>query len=165
MGYSYDGIDSPVMCYNGHKNYVLGWYVDRQITINPATDGPWLGKLVGFVDYAYTSVSRNENVLIAVDKLYIQYNLAEKFNFETQEKANMVTITTAIDATSPSYILSAITVSQTAVVGLYTVEVCALVSAAAPVPEYLILSIRLNNQPSSCEASIAPMSKTDSAGR
>ena len=145
------------MLFRSHKNYVLGWYADKQITIDPATNGPWSGKLVGFVDYTTASVSRSENVLIVVDKLYIQYNLAEKFNVGTQEKANKVTITTATSVTSPSDILSAITVSQTAVVGLYTVEVCALVPAAAPVPKYLILSIRLNNQTSSCGATIAPV--------
>ena len=157
MGYSYSGRGSPAMCYNGHKNFVLGWYTDRQITINPATTGPWLGKLVGFVDYTGTSASRNEYVLIVVGQLYIQYNLAEKFNFETKEKANMVTITTAPSSTSMSTILSAITVGQSSVHGLYTIEVCSLVAAAAPVPKYLILSIRLNSQPSSCGGTIAPI--------
>ena len=157
MGFSYGGSSSPAMCYNGHKNYVLGWYADKQITINPATGGPWLGKLVGFVDYTNASVSRKEYVLIVVGQLYIQYNLAEKFNFQTREKANMVTITTATKVTSPSNILSAMTVNQYTVVGSYTVEVCALVPAAAPVPKYLILSIRLNSQPSSCEATITPI--------
>ena len=156
MGFSYDNSDFPAMCFNGHKNYIFGWYADRQITIDPATGGPWLGKLVGFVDYNDTSVSRNEFVLIIVDQLYIQYNLAEKFNYDTQEKANLVTITTAPNVTTGSYILDAISVGQVAVVGLYTIEVCASVPAAVPVPQYLILSIHLNSQPSSCGEIIVP---------
>ena len=163
MGYSYTGSSTPAMCYNGHKNFVLGWYADKQIIINPALSGPWLGKLVGFVDYTIASVSRNEYVLIVVGQLYIQYNLAEKFNFQTRENANMVTITSATKAASTSNILSAITVNQIAVVGSYTVEVCALIPAAAPVPKYLIVSIRLNSQPSSCGATIAPITTTSAA--
>ena len=77
MGYSYSGTASPAMCFNGHKNYVLGWFADKQITVNPTANGAWTGKLVGFVDYINASpTSRNEYVLIIVDKLYILYNLA-----------------------------------------------------------------------------------------
>ena len=58
MGLSYPESSTPAMCFNGHKNFVLGWYADKHIAIDPAAGGPWLGKLVGFVDYTTASISR-----------------------------------------------------------------------------------------------------------
>ena len=153
MGDSYYETESPLMCFNGHKNYVLGWYADKQITINPATGGAWSGKLVGFVDYAIASpTSREEYVLIIVDQLYIQYNLATGFNFQVLEKANMVTIVTAASSTSESSMLRALSAGQSAAISLDIIEACAMVAATSTEPKYMILSIRLTNQASTCPA-------------
>jgi len=153
MGSSYSGTGSPVMCFNGHKNYVLGWYADKQITVDPATDGAWSGKLVGFVDYNKASTSRKEYVLIIVGKLYIQYNLAGGFNAQVQEKANLVTITTAVDSKSKSSMLVALSAKQFVVIENYTIETCEIVAASSQAPKYVNLSVRLSSQSSTCPRS------------
>jgi len=154
MGSSYSGTGSPVMCFNGHKNFVLGWYADKQITVNPTTtSGAWSGKLVGFVDYTKASTSRKEYVLIIVGKLYIQYNLAGGFNAQVKEKANLVTITTAVDSKSKSSMLVALSAKQFVVIDNYTIETCDIVTASSLVPKYVNLSVRLSNQSSTCPGS------------
>jgi hypothetical protein len=138
------------MCFNGHKNHVLGWYADKQITVNPAKDGAWYGKLVGFVDYPKADTSRNEYVLIVLDALFIQFNLAEEFNIQTKKYQNLVTITTAPDDASKSSMLSALSANSNVVIGNYTIEVCKMVYAQSSSPKYMALSIRLNSQTSRC---------------
>jgi len=162
MGSSYSGTGSPVMCFNGHKNFVLGWYADKQITVNPTTtSGAWSGKLVGFVDYTKASTSRKEYVLIIVGKLYIQYNLAGGFNAQVQEKANLVTITTAVDSKSKSSMLVALSAKQFVVIDNYTIETCEIVTASSLVPKYVNLSVRLSSQRSNCSGStVVTMSPT-----
>jgi hypothetical protein len=144
MGYSYGSSGAPAMCFNGHKNYVLGWYADKQINVEPLKGERWSGKLVGFVDYDKASTSQNEFVLIVVDQFYIQYNLAESFNFQTREHANMVTVTTASGSTVFSSMEVALAEGQTAVIGNYTIEVGKLVAANALTPKYVVVSIQQN---------------------
>jgi len=150
MGFASSGTGSPAMCFNGHKNYVLGWYADKQITVSPGTGGAWSGKLVGFVDYTKAATSRNEYVLVVVGQLYIQYNLAEGFNSEVKQKANMVTIATAPDTRSESSMMLSLSSNQFAVIGSYTVEACAMVASTSTAPKYVTLSVRLNTQSSTC---------------
>jgi len=47
MGYSFAVAGSPSKCFNGHKNYILGWYWDRTLEIVPSSL-PWTGNLVQF---------------------------------------------------------------------------------------------------------------------
>jgi hypothetical protein len=150
MGFSYRGAAAPRMCFNGHKNHILGWYADKQITVNPTKDGAWYGKLVGFVDYPKAVTSRNEYVLIVLDALFIQFNLAEDFNGQTKKYQNLVTIATAPDNASKSSMLSALSANSNAVIGNYTIEVCEMVDARSSSPKYMALSIRLNTQTSRC---------------
>ena len=151
MGYSYYSDTAPAMCFNGHKNYVLGWYADKQVSINPTANGPWSGKLVGFVDYTKASTSRNEYVLLALGPdLYIQYNLAEGFNSGTQEYGNKVTIVRAASSSSSSSLLVALTANQTGAIDSFSIDVCALVAATATTPKYMLLSVRLTTQGSVC---------------
>jgi len=150
MGFASSGTGSPAMCFNGHKNYVLGWYADKQITVSPGTGGAWSGKLVGFVDYTKAATSRNEYVLVVVGQLYIQYNLAEGFNSEVKQKANMVTIATAPDTRSESSMMLSLSSNQFATIGAYTVEACAMVASTSTAPKYVTLSVRLNTQSSTC---------------
>jgi len=158
MGYSYYDKGSPAMCFNGHKNYVLGWYADKQITVDPATDGAWSGKLVGFVDYMKASIDRNEYVLIISGNLYIQYNLAKGFNFQVQEKANMVTIATAPNSKSISTLLLSLSAKQFVVIDSYVIEACETVDASSTAPKYVELSVRLETQSSTCpNAKLVPM--------
>jgi len=159
MGYSYYDKGSPAMCFNGHKNFVLGWYADKQITVNPTTtSGAWSGKLVGFVDYMKASIDRNEYVLIISGNLYIQYNLAKGFNFQVQEKANMVTIATAPNSKSISTLLLSLSAKQFVVIDSYVIEACETVDASSTAPKYVELSVRLETQSSTCpNAKLVPM--------
>ena len=83
MGADYFSLAFPAICFNAQKNYLLGWYSDYQITVDPATNGAWSGKLVSFVDYPKASTLNNAYVLIVVGQLYIQYNLAGEVAIET----------------------------------------------------------------------------------
>ena len=89
MGFSYFAETWPSMCFNGLKHWNLGWFSDRTATVNPF-QGPWRGKVAAFVDYNLTA--SDENVIVNVGDLYIQYNRATKFNYQTREKKNEITI-------------------------------------------------------------------------
>jgi hypothetical protein len=149
MGYSYPYAGLPRMCFNAHKNYVLGWYADKQISVDPSVTGAWSGKLVGFVDYEKAATSRGEYVLIVVGNYYIQFNLAEGYNSETQEKGNMVTIATASRANAVSNMVSGLSATNRTTLGSYTIDVCAMVQATATNPKYMLMSIRLTTSQSS----------------
>jgi hypothetical protein len=88
MGYGYRKIGSPIQCFNGYKNYILGWYRKREVVVDPR-EGVWGGRLSGFANYDET----DNAVLIIMDDLYIQFNLAVRANRETQGEPNRVTVT------------------------------------------------------------------------
>jgi hypothetical protein len=68
----------------------LGWYSNRVLTVNPAS-GRRL-KLATFVDYS--RAAPDEPVVISIlGKYFLQYNRAKGMNAETNEKANLVTVT------------------------------------------------------------------------
>ena len=90
MGYSYPAIGAPSMCFNGHKNWLLGWYQDKSTGIDILAQKSWSGRLHAFVDY--DRIASDSNVLIKVNDLYLQYNRARRFNSGTQERGNEVTI-------------------------------------------------------------------------
>lgn len=99
MAGGYKNQDWPVKCFNGHKNWVLGWYKDRQLELNPVTDSVKLIRLAAFVDYQ--KATKDEPVLVNImDRLFLQYNRAKDFNRETEEKQNKVTITEATNVGS-----------------------------------------------------------------
>merc|ERR1712232_221058 len=86
--------DWPLKCFNGHKNWLLGWYESRHYTIDPdpLVHGAKLLKLAAFVDYNMTNWS--DHVIINVaDTYFLLYNRATKFNIHTEEKRDQVTIT------------------------------------------------------------------------
>jgi hypothetical protein len=110
MGYSYATIGSPSKCFNGHKNYLLGWYSDRFLPITPSVL-PWTGNLVTFVDY--DDALPNEPVLIQINDLYLQYNRAKSFNYQTKQNQDQVTITQAINASVISAAVGSVSMSNT----------------------------------------------------
>ena len=79
------------MCFNGHKLYQAGWYSGSSLIVDPVVDGPYQGRLVSFVDDVGNDNSATQ--IIKVQDYYVVYNRAKKHNFETQEKANLVTVT------------------------------------------------------------------------
>jgi hypothetical protein len=92
MAAGHKEIDWPRKCFNGYKNWQLGWYKDRQLTLNDAFDEGHIVPLASFVDFNRTDTDEPVVVIVA-DEFYIQFNLARDFNIDTEEKRNQVTIT------------------------------------------------------------------------
>jgi len=91
MGYGEKSETSPLKCFNGFKNYQLGWYSDRTVTVDPSQ--PHRFSLAAFVDYDDSTSVDKHPVLLKVGDYFIQYNRAKAFNSETEEAQDMVTIT------------------------------------------------------------------------
>jgi hypothetical protein len=90
MGVSYLQKDGPQECFNGLNNWQLDWFVNHQVTVDPVANGPWGGNLAAFVDY--TDIANGDYAIINVLDLYIQYNMAKKYNYQVKENANQVTV-------------------------------------------------------------------------
>ena len=119
MGDSYPREQGPRMCWNGHKFWSLGWFGDKQVSIDsfvtryPSDNGQssslWTGHLVAFVDANKIEPDNpQEVVIIRVGNLYILNNRAKDFNYETQGHRNMVTVTQADGYDSPSTLVAAL---------------------------------------------------------
>jgi len=102
MSFGHKSAIYPKKCFNGFKNWQLGWYRDREMIIKSLSDQEnFLINLATFVDYDKTSV--NEPVLVNIfDKFFLQYNMAKGMNIDTEERENQVTITTPIEGASES---------------------------------------------------------------
>jgi len=88
------------MCFNAHKHWILGWYSDRQLQIDPDSN-PFQGRLLAFTD-AGMALS-GDLVIVQFGDLYIQYNRAESFNIQVREKKDQLVVTRANpDTTSES---------------------------------------------------------------
>jgi len=93
MGFSYRSDDTPVMCFNAAKSWDLGWYVDKQINLDPNTDlGPEVVSftLNGVNDYGDDAVGRY--IVVKIGNFFIGYNRAAGINEGVQEAANQVTV-------------------------------------------------------------------------
>ena len=101
MGFTVYQEGAPLKCFNGHKNWISGWFEDREYAINPAMPSPVLARLVTFVDYK-KDLEENDVVLIRVGRYYVQYNRAKGANIDTGLHADKVSITFAEDAISDS---------------------------------------------------------------
>lgn len=148
------------MCFNGHKNWLLGWYSDRALSFYP--NNAWGGRLYAFVDYNRTP--ENAYVVIRVRDLYLQYNRARRFNSATQERQNQVTITRGPNAESKSTLLGGVALGTSATKPVFRVPNFAgtghslVIEACEQVygpPDYVRLSIYLDNgtQKSTCTVS------------
>jgi hypothetical protein len=142
------------MCFNGHKNWVLGWYNNGKVTVNPKTNGAWVGNLVTFVDYSLMSQVSNSAVLINVADLYIQLNSAKKFNIQTMAQANKVTIVQANSNLPFSYMLAGLGAGQSFTYANFngtgialTIQVCSIQFGTV---DYARVSIYLANRRSRC---------------
>jgi hypothetical protein len=93
MSASYKDTDWPKKCFNGQNSDYLGWYSDKQKNLDPLVDGDALVELASFVDYP-KATDGYVNIAIS-NRYFLQYNVAESFNADTQDKANQVTITEA----------------------------------------------------------------------
>jgi Gametolysin peptidase M11 len=130
MGFTIYQTGAPIKCFNAHKNWVSGWFDDREYTVNPSLLSPVLSRLVTFVDYN-KDLEQNDVVLIRVGKYYIQYNRAKGINVDTGMHANQVSITYAEDALSDSEAVVGLSAGETAIIPNFrktgyalVVEVC-----------------------------------------
>lgn len=97
MGYGVKSSTGPIKCFNGIKNWQLGWYGDRAVEVSSSS--PTKVNLASFVDVA--STTSEQAVLLKVDnKYYVQYNRAKGMNSETGDAANKVTIVTSVSSGS-----------------------------------------------------------------
>lgn len=105
MGYAYQAVGTPYKCFNGHKNYMLGWFADKTITVN-ITEGSWGGNIAGLTSY---DVIRPEDyMLVNVGDLYLQFNRANKFNQFSKDFKNQVTIVRGTAPDQRSNLLGAV---------------------------------------------------------
>ena len=102
MAAGHKDYDWPRKCFNGYKNWQLGWYEERQLSLESTSfDEGHLLKLASFVDFQRADY--DEHVLIIVaNELYLEFNLARDFNIDTEEKRNQVTITAPGESGSES---------------------------------------------------------------
>lgn len=83
----------PRKCYNGQNHWHLGWYADRTLELNfedETLSRPINVKIAAFVDYDTTT--DEHYIIVKAGDFYLQYNRAKKFNAETSEMQDMVTI-------------------------------------------------------------------------
>jgi len=80
----------PIKSFNGANNAQLGWYTDRQVTVNPSQGGQMV-TLAALPDYG--KYNKNNPVLAQVGSaIYLQYNRAKDFNAQAQQMIDQVTI-------------------------------------------------------------------------
>jgi hypothetical protein len=115
MGYSYLNSDGPIMCFNGAKNWQLGWYSDRHSVATPLISA-WQGQLVGLSDYATSTPAQSVVLQIQTTSLdyYVAYNRNTGINSGTQEGGSQVMITTRTVGTdfAPSSLVAKLNAGQ-----------------------------------------------------
>ena len=151
LGFSYKMIGGPRMCFNAHKNWVLGWYSDRQIQINP-DNGPWAGRLLAFTDYP--AAVDDEVVLLHFSDVYIQYNRAKGINQQVMEKRNEVIVTQAQGEKFTSESLRGLKEGNTFEYKKYTIEFCSQTTDADG-RDYAVVGVSLTTEGSACDGFIS----------
>ena len=118
MGVSYYGAGAPDKCYNGQKNWQLGWYQGRRQFVTNGT----VVRLVAFVDYK--KAASNETVVVNVNnKYYLQYNRAKSFNYQTNMYMDKVTVTGML-GNGNSIVLAGLGVLESYSIGDTFIQVC-----------------------------------------
>ena len=135
LGYSDPPVGAPRKCFNGHKNWVLGWYAGRRESVT----GSKKIRLAAFTDVNKATAS--EPVVVQVDgKFYLQYNRQETFNFQTDLHVNKVSVTGVLsDGRSDS--LAGLGVGETYTNGGTVIKVCSAVSGGTNAADVMIVAI------------------------
>ena len=161
LGVGYETETTPLKCFNAQKMWAFNWWPEQSKRLNPIADGAWKGNLAAFVDVDSTS----KPVVLRVGNLYVSYNRAKKYNYQVNEKANMITIVQASSSKSISSMLAGIDDSpgnksfswnSKFQQGTFrvTIEVCKIVKAVGSAKvDYAELSIRKEGTPSGCARS------------
>ena len=121
MGFSYSSDETPEMCFNAPKNFQLGWFPDREVTLSPSTYS-WAGRLYGIANYDVTSST--EKMMIRMEDsnvnsgsdIYVSFNAQNGINAGTQEGGDQVLIHRKdgdVDAYGRSWLLSKMSAGAT----------------------------------------------------
>ena len=86
-------------CFNGSKNWFLGWHSDRNFNLD-ASQLPSSTKLIPFTQYNLGA--SDERVVLKIGDYYIQYNKFESFNTNVGMNRNTATITLSTTAGKPN---------------------------------------------------------------
>ena len=83
MGYSYNRDNGPLQCFNPAKSFVLGWYEDKVIEVDPF-EGTWTGSLVGVTEYGDID-TQNSYIVVKIKTggekdLFVGYNRKKGMN-------------------------------------------------------------------------------------
>lgn len=107
MGKSYPNDDAPKMCFNGAKNFQLGWYERQQKSIDPTSGSPEIMTKIsktrhfvmnGIVDYEVAGDTKDKLVSLRLTQkgsehdYYIGYNRATGFNEGTLDDENQIVV-------------------------------------------------------------------------
>jgi hypothetical protein len=145
----------PAKSFNAQNHWDLGWYEDRSVSVDPIA-APQLLKIAAFVDYDKTQQGEYVIAEVGVENLYMQYNRAKGFNRDTEEKSDMMTISTkmedggtdlvaGLDLDSNMYLVAGFQGSDQDVL----IEVCHVgVGNGVDQPDYMIVSVGVG--PSLC---------------
>mmetsp|Transcript_23984 Transcript_23984/g.47645 ORF Transcript_23984/g.47645 Transcript_23984/m.47645 type:complete len:619 (-) Transcript_23984:88-1944(-) len=102
MGYSYNNESTPRMCFNAAKNFQLGWYSDKTITVTPSAatieEACFAGDLYGtafYGDGAAQTVGIKVNDSGSSTDVYIMFNAKTGIQSGTVEGGNQVMVVTA----------------------------------------------------------------------
>ncbi len=154
---------APLECFNGHKNWLSGWFDDRKVSVDPIGSGAWVGNLVAFVDYPSIDQIPNGVTVINAGYLYIQLNSAKKYNYQVAGYGNQVTVVEN-NATAPwSNILVGLSAGKGYVYANYSgtgiglvVQVCNIAFGSV---DYAKVSLYLKDgvQTSQCSSPVNPV--------
>lgn len=147
IGY-HDKFGYPRLCYNAYNHYLLGWYEDRTIAIDP--NFSQIVTLAAFVDYSKASASEYVVAVIS-DQYYMQFNRAKDFNSDTYEYQDHLVVVhrladgtgtklvTALNGFDESTYTGSFTAGATA--SMLTIEICGWGQGNANRPDYLTVSV------------------------
>jgi hypothetical protein len=150
MGFSFNYTGGPLMCFNAHKHWFLGWFSDRQIEIDP-NQGPWQGRLLAFPDYPLAT--EGDVVIIHFGDVYIQYNRAKGINAQVQEKPNQVVVVQMVK--DASELISGMLAGSGLNYGDARVEICSMMKDDMG-RDYAIVQIALQSNIVSCTPPPSP---------
>ena len=108
---------------NGHKHWISGWFDDRAETINPFSMSTVVRRMVSFVHYSHAELQDDDVVLLRVGNLYINFNLAEDYNQDT-DVPNTVTVTEADSDESLSFRRAALSRGESFIEDGVVIAVC-----------------------------------------
>ncbi|KAL7534367.1 hypothetical protein ACHAXR_005826, partial [Thalassiosira sp. AJA248-18] len=94
MGFSYSQ-DEQRMCFNGPKNYQLGWFPDRHVDLTSTES--WSGRIYGQTVYDTTTSAEKMIIRISVsgesgNDLYVSFNHDALHHQDTREGQNQVLV-------------------------------------------------------------------------